>query len=350
MSRRRRVRLAAAAIVMLALVAPRAASGAFVVIPAAKDNTLIENATGALSDGAGPSFFVGRVDLISAGLRRRGVLAFDLAGRVPAGSTIVGVNLTLFMSKTTAPVEPTSLYRLLSNWGEGTSNSAGGGGAASTPNDATWIHTFFNTSFWTNPGGDFVTTPSTTIQVAGLGQYTFLSTPGMVADAQFWLDNPARNFGWVVIGNETVVATAKRFDTKENPTATQRPMLTVEYTVTATPAGRVPEAGPVPGPPLTVERSGTGDLRLTWGASCLSTDTDYEVYAGAIGTFSSYAPVACGTGGLTSMTLTPSAGSQFYLVVPRNAAREGSYGLASQGLERAPGTGSCLPQTIGACP
>jgi len=330
-------------------VMPRVAFGAVVTMGASKDNTLIEDPNGAFSNGAGPSFFVGRVDVISAGLIRRGVIAFDVASRVPAGSTIVGVTLTLNMSKTTAPLEPASLHRLLSNWGEGTSSSSGGGGAPSTPGDATWLHTFYNTAFWASRGGDFVATPSTTIQVGPIGQYTFVSTPGMVADAQFWLDNPSLNFGWIVIGNEAVVATAKRFDTRENLNPALRPLLTVEYTAVS-PAGRVPDGGPGAGPPLTVTGTGTGDLRLTWGASCLATDTDYEVYAGTIGTFSSYSPLACSTSGATSLTFTPAADSRFYLVLPRNTAREGSYGVDSQGSERAPGSAACLPQAIGTCP
>ncbi len=359
MNNRRRGRLAAPAAVMIAvvivmtiaLVTPRAAFGAFVTMGASRDNTLIENATGAFSDGAGPSFFVGRVDVISGGLKRRGVIAFNVAGGIPAGSTIVSVSLRLNMSRSTTALQSVSLHRLLSDWGEGTSvaTGGGGGGAPSTANDATWIHTFYNTLLWAIPGGDYTGTPSTTIQVGPVGQYTFLSTPGMVADVQAWLDTPARSFGWIVIGNEAVIATAKRFDTKENPLAAARPMLTVEYAAAVPPAGRVPEGGTA-GPPLTVVSAGAGTLRLSWGGSCLSTDTDYEIYAGTIGTFSSYAPLTCSTAGATAMTITPAAGSQFYLVVPRNAAREGSYGIDSQGRERPAGAGACLQQAIGACP
>lgn len=349
MSRVRREGLAVAAALALALLAPREASGAFIVIGPSRDNTLIEDPNGAFSDGAGPSFFVGRVDVISAGTIRRGVIAFDIAGRIPAGSNIINVSLTLNMSKSTTGPQPVSLHRLLSNWGEGTSFTSGGGGAPSTPNDATWVHTFYNTAFWAKPGGDFASTPSTTVQVSLIGQYTLLSTPGMVADVQAWLDNPPRNFGWIVLGNETVIATAQRFDSRENLTPSVRPMLTVEYTAAAPPAGRVPE-GSAAGPPLTVEPAGIGDLRLSWGGSCLSTDADYEIYAGAIGDFAGYSPVACSTGGATATTITPAPGSRFYLVVPRNAVREGSYGVDSQGRERAPGISACLPQSIGACP
>ena len=46
----------------------------------------------------------------------------------------------------------------------------------------------------------------------------------MVADVQSWLDNPASNFGWLVLGDETAIATAKRFDTRESASP---PVLTI---------------------------------------------------------------------------------------------------------------------------
>ncbi|MCL4211824.1 MAG: hypothetical protein KJZ68_14310, partial [Phycisphaerales bacterium] len=60
--------------------------------------------------------------------------------------------------------------------------------------------------------------------------YTWGSTSGMVGDVQGWLDNPAANFGWVLIGNEAVSVTAKRFDSRENPVPENRPVLIVDYT------------------------------------------------------------------------------------------------------------------------
>ena len=49
----------------------------------------------------------------------------------------------------------------------------------------------------------------------------------MVADVQSWLDNPASNFGWLVLGDETDHrTTAKRFDTRESASP---PMLTIQY-------------------------------------------------------------------------------------------------------------------------
>jgi hypothetical protein len=200
-------------------------------IGASKDNTLIEDPNGSFSNGAGPSFFVGRVGTTGGGTIRRGVIAFNVAGIIPSGATITSVTLTLNMSQTTdLNSETIELHRTLQDWGEGTSFATGGSGTFSTTGDATWVHTFYNTSFWGAPGGNFSGTISASRAVGGVAAYTWGSTTQMVSDVQSWLDNPATNFGWTVTGNEENLQTAKRFDTKENPTPSVRPKLTVVYT------------------------------------------------------------------------------------------------------------------------
>jgi len=208
------------------------ASAVTVQIPPSKDNTLYQNATGSLSNGAGWYFFVGRTGQVDNISRRRGVIAFRVADSIPPAATIQTVTLTLHMSRTfTSTLRTIPLRKLLSDWGEGSSNAAGeeGSGAASTTNSATWIHQFYNTDLWTTAGGDFSGTTSASISVSAIGFYTFGSTVQMVADVQDWLDDPANNFGWLLLGSEGLAATAKRFDTKENPTVANRPILTVTY-------------------------------------------------------------------------------------------------------------------------
>jgi hypothetical protein len=206
-------------------------SQTFVTIGATKDNTLIENAVGSLSNGAGQHFFAGRSSQFSGSIRR-GLVAFDVAGTLPAGATVISASLTLSMSRTRlSNTEVMSLHRALSDWGQGTSAAGGqeGGGAPSTPGDATWIHTFFDGSLWTTPGGDFSSTPSASRTVGGIGSYVWGSTSGMVADLQHWVDTPAENFGWVITGNEVAPGTAKRFDSHEHLDPGSRPRLTVSY-------------------------------------------------------------------------------------------------------------------------
>jgi protocatechuate 3,4-dioxygenase beta subunit len=203
-----------------------------VVLEPSKDNTLYESGTGNVSNGAGDFLFVGRTEQVSNSIRR-GLAAFDVAGSVPAGSTITSVQLQLRVSRVRSSAsESVGLHRMLADWGEGTSNSGGqeGTGATATTNDATWLHRFFNTQLWTNAGGDFVATASGTRTVQGIGSYTWSSSSGMVADVQQWLDDPASNFGWLLRGDESETGTAKRFDSSENTTKANRPTLTIDFT------------------------------------------------------------------------------------------------------------------------
>src|SRR5205814_8485784 len=137
---------------------------------------------------------------------------------IPPGSTILGVTLSLNTSRTASDTpRNVELHKLLADWGEGTSVAPGeeGDGAPATTNDATWRHRFFDSVFWTTQGGDFSATVSASQSVAGTGQYTWSSTQ-MIADVQSWLDNPGSNFGWLVLGDETGGATAKRFHNRES--------------------------------------------------------------------------------------------------------------------------------------
>ncbi len=321
-----------------------------------KDNTLYESTTGSLSNGAGQHFHAGRTGPKGGAGIRRALLAFDIAGNIPAGSTITNVTLTLNLSRTNDGAGPrtVSLHRALADWGEGTSDAKRGESAGTTPTagDATWIHTFFNTDFWANPGGDFLAFPSASIVVDQIGFYTWSSTTGMVTDVQSWLDTPGSNFGWILIGDESTATTLKRFDSRQNLIAANRPTLTVTFGASSFPAGRVPDGEQVPGTQLMVVPAGGGDITLSWDDSCVVTDTDFEIYEGLLGDFTTHVARSCSTLSATSFTLTPSGGNRYYLVVPRNATNEGSYGTDSNGVERpqAIGIGACLPQAIAACP
>lgn len=194
----------------------------------AQDNTLYEDISGATSNGAGSYFFVGKTN---SGSTRRGILSFDLADIIPSGAMVTSASLELNMSRTTTGDQSISLHRVENSWGEGTSNANAneGGGAAASPNDATWLHRVYNTQTWITPGGDYSSSPSATFLVGGTGFYSWGSNPALVTDVQKWVDVPTTNYGWILIGNETQNQTAKRFDAKENPTEAFRPLLVVEY-------------------------------------------------------------------------------------------------------------------------
>jgi len=197
----------------------------------ARDNTLYESDQGLFSNGDGDFFFAGRTNQSDGQSIRRGLVAFDVSASIPAGSTIVSVTLTLFMSRSIAGPTDVSVHRALADWGEGSSHAAGqeGGGANAHPGDATWLHTFYDTNFWSSPGGDFQSASSATASVDSTGFYTWTG-PGLVADVQFWLDNPAQDFGWVVIGDESQSPTAKRFNARQHSSSIYHPELTIDFT------------------------------------------------------------------------------------------------------------------------
>lgn len=99
---------------------------------------------------------------------------------------------------------------------------------------------------------------------------------------------------------------------------------------------------------LAMARSGAS-LSLSWSASCSASDTDYAVYEGTLGSFTTHQSVVCSTGGATSATIAPSPGDGYYLVVPRTASKEGSYGRRSGGTERPAAASACVPQQPSGC-
>ena len=113
--------------------------------------------------------------------------------------------------------------------------------------------------------------------------------------------------------------------------------------------GGIPNGADVAGTPLLLDKAGGDDVSLSWSASCVSSDVDYEIYEGTLGDFTSHVPAFCSTGGLTSKSFTPLAGDSYYLVVPTNGLDEGSYGSDSLG-ERPQSASACLAQAAAACP
>jgi hypothetical protein len=227
-------------VALLALAAwmTQAARAEEVTIAPSLDNTLFEDASGSLSDGAGPTLFTGNN---GQGLARRALLQFDVAAAVPAVMQILSASLTIYVSNaaTTTP-RLFELHRVLAAWGEGTSSTTSGSGAPATAGDATWLHAFWPDQLWGTPGGDFTPAATDSLEIAGVGSYA-CSGGGLASDLQAWLDDPAGNHGWLLIGDEETLNTAKRFDSRENDIAAQRPSLRIQY---SGPVGV--ESGPAP--------------------------------------------------------------------------------------------------------
>ena len=73
-------------------------------------------------------------------------------------------------------------------------------------------------------------------------------------------------------------------------------------------------------------------------------------YEGALNDFTSHSSRFCSTGRATTKTFTPATQSSYYLVAPRNATREGSYGTDSNDNDRPQGQSSCLVREIATYP
>jgi len=218
----------------LALIATPLAAQTTVIVPCAADNTLYESPTGSLSNGSGPSIFIGMTAGPFVPQKRRALVRFNVAASVPAGAKILAASFSLNVVQTTAfPPIPVMGHRVLQAWGEGTSIATlgnGGQGAPATTGDATWLHSSWSTVFWATAGGDYDLTPSFTMSTPSFGIGTSPIAPGTVTDVQFWLDNPAQNFGWLLKTDEQFASTARRCDSRETTLGTP-PSLSVTYVV-----------------------------------------------------------------------------------------------------------------------
>jgi len=99
---------------------------------------------------------------------------------------------------------------------------------------------------------------------------------------------------------------------------------------------------------LAMARSGA-NLSLAWSPSCSASDSDYAIYEGTLGSFTTHHSVACSTSGATAATIAAPAGNAYYLVVPRTASKEGSYGRSGGGTERPAAVSACVPQQPSGC-
>jgi hypothetical protein len=219
------------AIALLALAAPLAplAHADTLTIVASRDNTIYSE-SGELSNGAGSFLFAGAQQRQTS--VRAALIRFDLlAAGVPTNARITSAQLRLTLSRANSLDQPMPLHRMLANWGEGASNagSPGGLGAPAQTGDATWTHAFWPNTLWPESGlFDFTASSSTLVGFTN-GNYTWPSTATLIADVQSWVNQPATNFGWILLGNEEEDGSAKRFNSREHPTASTRPTLIIEF-------------------------------------------------------------------------------------------------------------------------
>lgn len=55
------------------------------------------------------------------------------------------------------------------------------------------------------------------------------AAPRVVTDVQSWVNAPAGNHGWIIIGDETTPQNAKRFESRNSGFDVRKPQLSVVY-------------------------------------------------------------------------------------------------------------------------
>ncbi len=183
-----------------------------VELGASIDNTMFKGLE--LSNGAGEFLFAGTTD---KDVKKRALVMFDLAESVPEGVAVDSAILVLVPSKVKPGSTNIKVHMLTTEWGEGTSKAEDGDGKgdAATANDATWEYAKFNTHPWVKSGGDYALDASTTSTVS-LGSEAVFSSIGMTVNVNFWLANPSKNYGWILIGDESTTRTSVKFGSKDH--------------------------------------------------------------------------------------------------------------------------------------
>lgn len=226
-----------AAVLVLAGSNPDSLCAETVMLHPIADTTLIEVAKDSNLGGAG--FF--NAGFTGVSTRNRGLVQFALGEAIPAGSIITGATLTFDIVRQPSvdmDQDLFALHRMLVSWGEGdkTPNPEGnpGFGSPATAGDATWNHRFFGVTPWATPGGqagiDFALTPTAIVPVYGIADPVLIESDlALVADVQFWLNNPDQNFGWIFKAeSEAIRKSARSFASRED--ASGGPTLVIEFT------------------------------------------------------------------------------------------------------------------------
>lgn len=157
----------------------------------------------------------------------RPIIQFNLSA-IPSGATVTNANLRLVA---TAAQNNTafnlSLHRITNNWDEGTQNNANG--------ISNWTQRLITGPvLWTTAGGDFNATAEGTTSVSTTGTYNW--TGGTINTMiQNWVNGTNTNYGMLLkFATEGTGNEAKTFSSNNNGTATNRPLLTFDYTTPGT--------------------------------------------------------------------------------------------------------------------
>ena len=212
------------------IVPPQVGQINFATLTPAQNNSVFSDATTS-SDALG---YLYSGETATTGILRRGLLAFDIAGQLPAGAVATSAQLMLNMNSTAALASARmSLFKITESWGQGASGPSSGGGSPATTGDATWADRLYDPTtpaLWTTAGGTHATATSASNPTVGVapGYYTWSATSQMMGDIQNWLNTPSTNNGWLLVGAETTKSSVRRFDSMTSA-PNLKPALQVTY-------------------------------------------------------------------------------------------------------------------------
>jgi RHS repeat-associated protein len=188
----------------------------------------------------------------SSSRERRGLMAFDLAGTVPAGSFVQSATLNMYALYQTSPgvSKQIAVHRATSDW----------------DNAATWTSRKAGTS-WTAPGGDYASADLDSQPIPAAGTWAQYSVTDAVDP---WLNGSIQNQGFVITDDTSTVNNSVVFASSDHATSSNAPWLEIEY---------FPSAGNMPGYTLDTQRLTTrSELSVNVaGGNLLLTSHDLSV-------------------------------------------------------------------------
>lgn len=202
------------------------AGAATITLSPAQDTYIGEHFVG--PNGTATGMVIGTQGVNILGLpfpKNRGLIQFELSS-IPPGAVVNSVTMRVTVT-TGVPASAVSsnfeLHRLARPWDD---------------LESTWSLRLDPDENWATPGGqagtDFAATFSSRVRVSDLGDYTFASTPELIADVNAWLASPAANHGWLVkTEDESIGFTARHFASRE--ASTGAPVLEVQFETSAPP-------------------------------------------------------------------------------------------------------------------
>src|SRR3990167_1903931 len=252
----------------------------------------------------------------------KALVKFDVS-QIPSNATVTSATLNLYINAVYGSPGTVSFYRLLRNWVE---------------NITTW-NIYDTGASWstagTGSGTDYV---STAVLIQDPGVALGVKTFDLTSQVQSWVSVSQSNYGLLL--TNSIATTYYNFSSSENTMTSQRPKLTVTYTV---PAGDTT-------PPVLSNGSPTGSLASGTTQATLSLTTNesatcrYSVSAGV--SYTSMTNAFSTTGGTnhsTTVTGLSSGNSYNYYVRCQDTASNAntsdysiSFSVASAGDTQTP--------------